>query len=153
MKNKIRFIQVRGDNTPPDYLPGFINVYSEIGKGTTIKVYFPEYADEASRQETGHAGEILKGQGQTILLVEDEKAIREMVLSVLERLGYHVLSAESPGRAIRLADTHREEIALLLNRFEPADAVHMPLHDMPAEAASRAHCKLQIHHITRPALG
>jgi len=93
---------------------GFINVYSEIGKGTTIKIYFPEYAEVASRQEAGHAEEILKGQGQTILLVEDEKAIREMVQSVLERLGYHVLSAETPGKAIRLADTHCDTISLLL---------------------------------------
>ncbi len=93
---------------------GFINVYSEIGKGTTIKIYFPEYAEAASRQEAGHAEEILKGQGQTILLVEDEKAIREMVQSVLERLGYHVLSAETPGKAIRLADTHCDTISLLL---------------------------------------
>jgi PAS domain S-box-containing protein len=93
---------------------GFINVYSELGKGTTIKIYFPKHAGKSSRHETSSAGHIRKGQGQTILLVEDEKAIRNMAQSMLERLGYQVLAAENPHKAIEFADAYREDIALLL---------------------------------------
>ncbi|MGM0432337.1 MAG: PAS domain S-box protein [Spirochaetota bacterium] len=93
---------------------GFVNVYSEVGKGTTIKIYFPKYSGKGDQHKSNNTEKIQKGQGQTILLVEDEKVIRTMAKSMLERLGYQVLAAENPGRAITLADTHREEIDLLL---------------------------------------
>ncbi len=93
---------------------GFVNVYSELGKGTTIKIYLPTYAEEPIERKPATSESMHKGQGQLILLVEDEKVIRDMTQTVLERLGYQVLAAESPGKAIMLAETHREEIALLL---------------------------------------
>jgi DNA-binding NtrC family response regulator len=94
---------------------GFINVYSEPGKGTTIKIYLPRTIGKGEHRKKSGEDELLhKGQGQTILLVEDEKVIRDMAQSVLERLGYHVLTAESPDKAISLAENHRDDIALLL---------------------------------------
>lgn len=111
---------------------GFINVYSELGKGTTIKIYLPRTIGEREHRKPGEGELLQKGQGQTILLVEDEKVIRDMAQSVLERLGYHVLSAEGPEKAISLAEDHRDEIALLLtdvvmpemNGRELANQVH-----------------------------
>jgi PAS domain S-box-containing protein len=93
---------------------GFIHVYSEKGEGTTIRIYLPKYEGKASPVEKPTDEPIQEGYGQTILLVEDEAAIREMTQSMLERLGYHVLVARTPGEAIRLADKFKQEIALLL---------------------------------------
>ncbi len=93
---------------------GLINVYSEKGKGTSVKVYFPKHAEQSLIQDAKRSEEILKGQGQTILLVEDEKSIRFMAQTVLERLDYHVLAAETPAKAIEIAEAHRDEIALLM---------------------------------------
>ena len=93
---------------------GFINVYSEPGQGTTVKIYLPPHraktplqADEATAQPTA-------GGSETILLVEDEPAILEMAAMMLERLGYAVIAAETPGEAIRLAREHGDPIDLLM---------------------------------------
>ncbi len=93
---------------------GFINVSSVIGKGTTINIYFSKYVGETDIQLPRTQEGLYKGQGQTILLVEDEKIIREMVQSILERLGYQVLVAETPTAAISFAETQKDSIALLL---------------------------------------
>ncbi|MBW2304396.1 MAG: response regulator [Deltaproteobacteria bacterium] len=93
---------------------GFVNIYSEQGKGTTVKVYFPRYTgdDEAEPVESGEVA--LKGGEETILLVEDEDQVRKLARTILERLGYRVLEAAAPGEAITMAEKHRNEIHLLL---------------------------------------
>ncbi|MBM9537813.1 hybrid sensor histidine kinase/response regulator [Desulfobulbus alkaliphilus] len=93
---------------------GFINVYSEPGQGTTFKIYLPQYAirtEAPSRQEPAEAA--ARGH-ETILLVEDEPVILEMTTMMLERLGYTVMAADTPGEAIRLAREHSGSIDLLL---------------------------------------
>jgi len=93
---------------------GFINVYSEPGQGATIKIYLPRYqskTDTATEKverlptEPGH---------ETILLVEDEMAILKMAARMLERLGYQVITAKTPGEAIHLAQEHAGGIHLLV---------------------------------------
>jgi len=93
---------------------GFINVYSEPDQGTTFKIYLPAYTintdgvvEKAPDLPAEHGNE-------TILLVEDESAILEMTTRMLERLGYTVVAATTPGEAIRLAHEYRGRIDLLM---------------------------------------
>lgn len=93
---------------------GFINVYSELGLGTTFKLYLPLYvAKGEQRQPEPEAKPIATGH-ETILLVEDEPMILEMTTLMLEAQGYTVLPAAIPGEAIRLAREHAGEIHLLM---------------------------------------
>ena len=93
---------------------GFINVYSEPGKGTTFKIYLPRYVGEIGEGQTASVGEIRYGRGETILLVEDEPGILDVGQAMLERLGYQVLVAHTPAEALRLAQEHAGEIHLLI---------------------------------------
>lgn len=93
---------------------GFINVYSEVGRGTTIKIYLPRHAGKTLRQEEAIATEAARGQGETILVVDDERMVLDVGKNMLERLGYHVLTATSPGEATHQALTHSGEIHLVM---------------------------------------
>ncbi len=93
---------------------GFINVYSEPGKGTTFRIYLPrlETLGDQDRKKDPVA---LDAQGsETILLVEDEPAILKMTKTMLERQGYTVLGANGPGQALGLAREHSGQIHLLM---------------------------------------
>ena len=92
---------------------GFINAYSEPGKGTTISLYFPRYAETVPPVEESVATRATGGH-ETILLVEDEPTILKMTRMMLERLGYTVLTAATPGEAIRLVEEGGQQIDLLL---------------------------------------
>ncbi len=93
---------------------GFINVYSEPGKGTTFRIYLPRYAGQAVDTQQEKAAEIPLSRGETVLVVEDEPALLTMDKMMLEKLGYRVLAAGTPGEAIRLAEEHAGEIHLLI---------------------------------------
>ena len=93
---------------------GFINVYSEPGKGTTFRVYLPVSPDALETLPAPDPGTENIGGAETILLVEDEHAIREPTRHFLERLGYTVLSAESPEAALRLVAEQTKPIDLLV---------------------------------------
>ena len=93
---------------------GFINVYSEPGQGTTFKIYLPRYMSQAGHQDLPPAHGRIPGGTETILLVEDETAILQMTRMMLERQGYSVLAAATPGEAMDLAKNHQGIIHLLL---------------------------------------
>lgn len=95
---------------------GIISVDSEIGKGTTFRVYLPALKDvKAPRTASEQGGVLLWPRGsETILLVEDEQAILKMTTMILELLGYTVLAADTPDKAIDLAREHADEIHLLM---------------------------------------
>lgn len=95
---------------------GFINVYSELGKGTTFKIYIPRYENEGATSEGEiQSPEALPRGTETVLIVEDEPSLVKVYKKFLENLGYKVLAASSPEEALRVADAHQGAIDLLLS--------------------------------------
>ena len=93
---------------------GAITVESSLGHGTTFRIYLPRVTDVLSEPE-GHAKADPAGRGsETILLVEDETEVRDLVAQMLQGSGYTVLTAPDPGTALALSDRHRGPIHLLL---------------------------------------
>ncbi len=93
---------------------GSIEVYSELGQGTTFKIYFPRLMGETTGAKEPADIERLPSGTETILLVEDDPGVLDFSLSVLEHLGYQVITAASGEEALRLAEGHLTEIHLLL---------------------------------------
>jgi PAS domain S-box-containing protein len=93
---------------------GYIWVYSEPNKGTTFKVYLPRVAEPVdAKSERTEAPAASKGS-ETILLVEDEEAVRELASRILSAKGYNVVPAKSVKEAEQWAEEHLDEIHLLL---------------------------------------
>jgi len=93
---------------------GHIYVYSELGQGTTFKLYFPCVA-AAVEPVIGEAKEDEIPQGsETILVVDDEAAIRRLVFDTLEPLGYNVLVASGGRAALEISESFESTIHLLL---------------------------------------
>jgi two-component system, cell cycle sensor histidine kinase and response regulator CckA len=93
---------------------GYIMVYSEPGHGTTFKVYLPRVDEEAAAAAGEVPAEPLARASETILLVEDEKPLREMIHEILEEGGYTVLEGGSPEEALAAARSHPGPIHLML---------------------------------------
>jgi len=93
---------------------GFIDVSSEPGEGTTFKIYLPRYGEWPREEEKNVGDGVAEGQGETILVVEDEVAILRLTTKMLEDLGYNVLPATSPSEALRVAEVGSERIDLLI---------------------------------------
>ena len=93
---------------------GFVNVYSELGLGTTFKIYLPRHKAKDEKLPEPEETALVATGHETILLVEDEPMILEMTTVMLELQGYTVLPANSAGEAISLAREYADEIHLLL---------------------------------------
>ena len=94
---------------------GYIWVYSEVGHGTVFKVYFPVAEAPAVRGRGQSGSADPKTQGwETVLLVEDEDAVRALAREVLRRHGYVVLEARHGVDALRLAERHTDDIQLMI---------------------------------------
>jgi CheY-like chemotaxis protein len=93
---------------------GLIIVYSEPGKGTTFKIYLPAQKEQDAEAPEKNAANVIRSRGETVLLVEDEPAQRDVGKLLLESLGYKVIESGSPHEVILLAKEHAGEISLLL---------------------------------------
>jgi PAS domain S-box-containing protein len=94
---------------------GYIWVYSEPGRGTTFKVYFPPHYGAAKAVEPERPLPPVLDDGATILLVEDERPVRSAVRRLLERHGYEVLEAANGQDALALISDRKAEIDLVLS--------------------------------------
>jgi PAS domain S-box-containing protein len=93
---------------------GFIWVYSEPGQGTTFKIYLPRVAERAAPAPAPHAPAPVGGR-ETILLVEDDAAVRRSTTQLLERMGYTVLAAARGDAALAIVSGSSRAIDLLLS--------------------------------------
>lgn len=93
---------------------GYVKIYSEVGAGTTIKIYLPRYisADRATEEKPA-AISIARANGETILVVEDDADVRSSVVEILGELGYRVIEARDGLSALRELDAYLETRLLL----------------------------------------
>ena len=95
---------------------GWVNVYSEVGQGTTFRIYLPRLVklSPSPQKPEQPALTALRGGGETILFVEDDNFLRPSIFKTLSRLGYRVLEASNGVEALAVWKQHRDEIHLLL---------------------------------------
>jgi len=91
---------------------GFINVYSELGEGTTFTVYLPASGQAVAKEKKAY-DRLVEGHG-TILLVDDEKMIIGVGKQIIKRLGYDVLTAGGGKEAIEIYKENRDKIDLVI---------------------------------------
>jgi two-component system, cell cycle sensor histidine kinase and response regulator CckA len=91
---------------------GFINIESEVGEGTQVRVYLP--ATELQETETVVNTAVSKGKGELILVVDDEVAVREVTQITLETHGYKVMTASDGVEAIALYAEYKHEISVVV---------------------------------------
>jgi PAS domain S-box-containing protein len=82
---------------------GQVRIYSELGKGTTMCLYLPRHLGDPEQDEPGYAQEsVERGDGETVLVIEDEANIRVLIAEILEQAGYRVIQADEGARGLRL---------------------------------------------------
>ena len=92
---------------------GHVHVYSELGMGTTFKIYFPQVTGKLEKVVEQAPGPMPKGT-ENILIVDDEKAIVDLVAATLTPLGYKITATTDPGEAVTLHRETKEKFDLLL---------------------------------------
>jgi CheY-like chemotaxis protein len=105
---------------------GFIRVYSEPGKGTTFKAYLPGQTEASDETEEQIAAELPRGNGELILVVDDEASVRQITRQTLEAFGYRVSVACDGAEAVATVARQGAEIAVVLTDMM------MPVMDGPA---------------------
>lgn len=105
---------------------GFINVYSELHKGSQFAIYFPALDAPGDVLSSDGKSDLPVGQGEMILVVDDEESIREITRGTLEAFGYRVMTAGDGTEALAIYADRKNEIAVVLT-----DMV-MPFMDGPA---------------------
>lgn len=94
---------------------GHVKIYSEVGQGTTVKLYFPRFAGEPPGEEIEALEILAQGeQGETVLLVEDDKDVRTYLSDALRGLSYRVLAAANASIALKLVAEDQLRIDILL---------------------------------------
>ena len=98
---------------------GHVKIYSEVGQGTTVKIYLPRFYGTDEPNLAVRPQVPLSGSGKTILVVEDEDGVRRVSVEALKELGYHVLEANNAARALQLLDDHPEVTILFTDVVMP----------------------------------
>ena len=93
---------------------GFINVYSDVGRGTKFSVYIPTAKLEESKQKAVQIGSMPRGSGELVLVVDDEENIREIARATLEKFGYRVITATDGTDAMAIYAQLSTEISVIL---------------------------------------
>lgn len=91
---------------------GFVNVYSEPGHGTTFQLYFPRFSGTITIESK--ISEDVASESGTVLLVEDDKMMRDMAIQLMEQIGYTVIQAKSPREAIATCKSEDTHIDIIL---------------------------------------
>jgi two-component system, cell cycle sensor histidine kinase and response regulator CckA len=105
---------------------GFVNVYSEVGKGSEFRVYLPATAMAELEEPEQNRTELPLARGETVLVIDDETPIREATRASLEAFGFNILSAGDGVEAVAIYAKHKGEISVVL-----LDMM-MPLMDGPS---------------------
>jgi two-component system, cell cycle sensor histidine kinase and response regulator CckA len=105
---------------------GFMNVYSEVNKGSQFAVYLPALDGPGKTEPSALQTDLPTGNGELILIVDDEESIREITRGTLETFGYEVLTASDGTEAVALYADRKNEIAVVLTDMM------MPFMDGPA---------------------
>ena len=92
---------------------GWIEVESTVGEGTTFRIYIPYVGSAQAETEKPTTQITIRGGTETILLVEDERSVRELVSRVLQKYGYKILSASNGVEALETWNQHKNEISML----------------------------------------
>jgi len=92
---------------------GYIHVYSEEGHGTVFRIYLPKAQAEGESVQAGTEKDTLPQGGETILVVEDDDEVRNVVVSMLERLGYKVIAAQNGRMALEILKREHQNIDLM----------------------------------------
>ncbi len=93
---------------------GFVHLYSEVGQGTTVKVYFPLAYREPVQAVQAAAEQALPGGSESILLAEDDATLRTVAERLLKKVGYRVLTAVDGAEALEVYRARRSEIELVI---------------------------------------
>jgi two-component system, cell cycle sensor histidine kinase and response regulator CckA len=93
---------------------GFINVYSEVAKGTKFSVYLPASESASAAAEKAPSLPYPKGNGELVLVVDDEENIRQITRGTLEKFGYRVLTADDGTEALGIYAENKDDISLVL---------------------------------------
>jgi PAS domain S-box-containing protein len=112
---------------------GHIKLYSEVGQGTTVKIYLPRAEGAPEAEFVRQHGDVASlAHGETVLLVEDDDGVREYAIHALKLLGYRVLEAPDGAAALKLLDSHSDVTVLFtdvglpgINGRQLAEAVHL----------------------------
>lgn len=126
---------------------GFINVYSELHKGSAFTVYLPALDKPGAAESASMQLDMPLGNGELILVVDDEESIREITRGTLEAFGYKVLTASDGTEALALYADKKNEIAVVLT-----DMV-MPFMDGPATIRALQRMNRSVRIIAASGLG
>ena len=126
---------------------GFINLYSELHKGSKFSVYLPAMDVPGATATGALQTDLPLGHGELILVVDDEESIREITRGTLETFGYRVLTASEGTEALALYADHRNEVAVVLTDMM------MPFMDGPATIRALQRMNPQVRIIAASGFG
>jgi two-component system NtrC family sensor kinase len=93
---------------------GHVNIYSEVGDGTTVRIYLPRLSADVPDEEVPAPQENRKASGECVLLVEDDDDVREYLTQTLRGSGFTVIAAANGEKALEVIEVHKDKIDLLL---------------------------------------